>query len=56
MSDYFVKGIDPALWHRVRVRAAVDNVTIKSVLIRMLTAWVDSEPTETIIRAHEEAK
>ena len=37
---YLLRNIDPNLWARVKVRAAKDRVPIRTVLLRLLRAYV----------------
>jgi plasmid stability protein len=37
---YLIRDIDPDLWTRVKVRAAREGESIRSVLIRLLRAYV----------------
>ena len=41
-TSYILRQIDPALWRQVKAKAALENVTIKTVIERLLTAWLDS--------------
>lgn len=40
MASYILRDIDPDLWKRVKAKAALEPITIKSLIERMLTQWV----------------
>jgi hypothetical protein len=37
---YIVRGIDPAVWRRVRARAALEGETVREAILRFLRAYV----------------
>lgn len=41
MAQHFVRGIDDSLMHRVKIRAATDQLTIKQVIIALFTLYAD---------------
>lgn len=41
-KQYIMKGLDEALWHKVKVKAAKLDVSIKDVLVNFLKEWVKS--------------
>lgn len=45
MSSYILRKIDGDLWHRVKVKAAQDQTTIKSLIERLLALWLKGKVT-----------
>ena len=41
MTNFVLRELDDALWKRVKVKAAEDGVTIKSVVVGLLDRWSD---------------
>ena len=41
MAQHFVRGIDDKLMHRVKIRAATDQLTLKQILISLLEMYAD---------------
>jgi hypothetical protein len=41
MTSYILRGFDPDLWHRIKVKALSEKVTVKDVLIRLAREWVN---------------
>lgn len=39
MKTYILRDIPPALWRRVKSRAAMDGLTLRAVLIRLLETY-----------------
>lgn len=37
--NYFLRGIDPALWRRVKAQAERDGRTVRSTLLRFLETY-----------------
>jgi hypothetical protein len=46
MASYILREIDPDLWRRVKSKAALEGVSIKGLIERLLRAWLaaDSSP------------
>ena len=42
MSSYILRGIDPGLWRRLKSEAALEGCTIKTVIERLIAAWLDA--------------
>ena len=42
MSSYILRKIDPDLWRQVKAKAAFEGVTIKTLIERLLIAWLGS--------------
>ena len=42
MMSYLLRGIDPRLWHRAKAKAAKERLTMRAVLISLLTKWVQA--------------
>ena len=42
MSSYILRKIDPEFWHQVKAKAARENITIKTLIEQLLTAWLES--------------
>ncbi len=40
MPSFILRGIDPAFWRRVKSKAAAEGVTIKALILRLLTTWL----------------
>lgn len=40
LASYILRKIDGDLWHRVKVKAAQDQTTIKSLIERLLALWL----------------
>ena len=40
MSSYIVRGIDPDLWRQIKGKAAIEGVTVKALIERLLAAWL----------------
>jgi plasmid stability protein len=40
MKTFLIRGIDPDLWAKVKVRAARDRQTIRAVVLRLLRLYV----------------
>jgi len=38
-TTYLLRGIDPALWRRVKTKAASEGVSVKALLLNYLTKW-----------------
>ena len=41
MTNFVLRGVDDAVWKRVRVKAANKGVTIQSVAVGLLDMWSD---------------
>ncbi len=39
MASFVLRKIDDGLWKRVKVKAATEGVTIKSVLVGLIEGW-----------------
>lgn len=42
MSSYILRDIDPELWKRVKSKAALEPVSLKALIERLLRAWLAS--------------
>lgn len=40
--SYILRNIDATLWRRVKAKAALEGVSVKALLERLLRAWVDA--------------
>jgi hypothetical protein len=40
MPSFILRGLDPDFWRRVQTKAQAENVTIKEVILRLLSAWL----------------
>jgi predicted HicB family RNase H-like nuclease len=40
VASYILRKIDPELWKRVKSKAALEPVSIKTLIERLLRAWV----------------
>ena len=40
MPSYILRAIDPDLWKRVKSKAALEGVSIKALIERLLTGWL----------------
>lgn len=45
--SYLIRQVNTALWRRVKSRAALEGLPLKEVILRLLTAYVDSAPRRT---------
>ena len=43
MADYTLKGIDQALWRKVKSLAALRGITIKQLIIGLLIKEIEKE-------------
>jgi hypothetical protein len=42
MGTYLLRDIDPDLWRRVKSKAALEGVSLKTLIERLLRAWLRS--------------
>ncbi len=42
MASYILRHIDPELWKRVKSKAALEGISVKTLIERLLRAWVAS--------------
>jgi hypothetical protein len=40
MASYILRGIDPELWHRVKVKALGERLTLKALIERLLADYL----------------
>jgi hypothetical protein len=40
MPSYILRHVDPELWHKVKVKAAVEQTSIKALIERLLGDWL----------------
>lgn len=40
-KQYIMKGLDAAFWHRVQAKAASEDRSVKAIILRLLTQWLD---------------
>ncbi len=40
MASYILRQIDPKLWHRVKVKALSENLTIKALIEKLISEWL----------------
>ncbi len=40
MASYILRHIDPELWKRVKSKAALEGISVKTLIERLLRAWV----------------
>lgn len=38
--NYYLKGIDPDFWRKVKSRAAMEGKPIKGVIVELLKKWL----------------
>lgn len=43
MTSYLLRSIPPDLWHKVKVRAAIDGVTVRQAILGLLADWVETQ-------------
>ena len=43
MTDINVRGIDPVLWHRLRVEAVKRGLSMGALLNQIIREWLDRE-------------
>jgi hypothetical protein len=43
VSSYILRKIDDGLWHRVKVKAAQEQTTIKALIERLLSDWLKAK-------------
>ena len=41
MAQHFVRGIDDALFRRVKIRAVTEGLTLKQVIIRLFQMYAE---------------
>ena len=41
MASYILRNIEPELWRQVKSRAALQGVTIKALIERLLRIWLE---------------
>lgn len=42
MSSYLMHRLDEQLWRKVKAKAATEGVSIRDVILRLLTDWVQA--------------
>lgn len=40
MASYILRGIDPDLWKRVKSKAALEPLTLKALIEKLLAEWL----------------
>lgn len=40
MASYILRNIDPELWRQVKSKAALEGVTVKALIERLLANWL----------------
>lgn len=51
MASFVLRKIDDHLWKRVKVKAATEGVSIKSVLVNLIEGWANEDRKPTPRRA-----
>lgn len=41
-AAYYIDGLPVELWQRVRTKAAREGVSMRTLILRLLTAWVEA--------------
>lgn len=41
MASYILRSIDPDLWHRVKVKALGERITIKALILKLIVEWLE---------------
>ena len=41
MAQYFLRGLADSIWRRFKARAAIEGVTIKDAMIKVIEAYAD---------------
>lgn len=41
MASYILRNIDPELWRRVKSKAALEGISVKALIERLLRTWVE---------------
>ena len=42
MASYILRDIDPDLWRHVKSKAALEGLSVKTLIAQLLRAWVNS--------------
>ena len=42
MASYILRDIDPDLWRQVKSKAALEGVSVKALIEKLLRAWLSS--------------
>lgn len=45
MADYTLRKIDPDLWRRLKVKAASEGKTLRTILIELVTQYTKKDRT-----------
>lgn len=43
MASYILRGIDPELWQRVKLKALAQKLTIRLLVEKLLNDWLKSD-------------
>lgn len=54
MASFVLRKIDDHLWKRVKVKAATEGVSIKSVLVSLIEGWANEDRPATPRRKRKE--
>lgn len=46
MASYILRGIDPDLWKQVKSKAALEGITLKTLIERLFTIWLGCKSSE----------
>ncbi len=41
MASYILRQIDPDLWHRVKVKALSEKITLKALIEKLIGEWLE---------------
>jgi hypothetical protein len=41
MASYILRGIDPDQWHKFKLKALEEKVSLKTLIVRLLTDWLN---------------
>jgi len=47
MADYTLRKIDPDLWRRLKVKAASEGKTVRTILIELVTQYTAEQKDRT---------
>jgi hypothetical protein len=45
VADYIIRDIDDNLWRAVKSKAALEGLTIKDILLKLIAAYSEAAPT-----------
>ena len=40
-ASFILRDIDPELWRKVKSKAALEGITVKTVILKLLAKWVN---------------